>query len=118
MTQMCCDTTARQAVHRGYAVNFLSDATGTLAVSNAARVGDGRGTAPGDPCDAADAVCESDGDGGVGERDIKKAGEKRPGFSCFIFFSWIFSGDTPGNLHGAKKLISYGKSTYSPGTSS
>ena len=36
MTQMCCDTTARQAVHRGYAVNFLSDATGTLAVTNAA----------------------------------------------------------------------------------
>jgi nicotinamidase-related amidase len=36
MTQMCCDTTARQAVHLGYAVNFLSDATGTLAVSNAA----------------------------------------------------------------------------------
>ncbi|WP_292370626.1 hypothetical protein [Methanoregula sp. UBA64] len=44
--------TARQAVHRGYAFNFLSDATGTLAVSNAARVGDGRGTAPGDPRDA------------------------------------------------------------------
>jgi nicotinamidase-related amidase len=36
MTQMCCDTTARQAFHRGYAVNFLSDATGTLAVTNAA----------------------------------------------------------------------------------
>jgi len=36
MTQMCCDTTARQAFHRGYAVNFLSDATGTLAISNAA----------------------------------------------------------------------------------
>ncbi|MEI6292753.1 MAG: cysteine hydrolase family protein [Methanomicrobiales archaeon] len=36
MTQMCCDTTARQAFHRGYAVNFLSDATGTLSVSNAA----------------------------------------------------------------------------------
>lgn len=30
------DTTARQAIHRGYAVNFLSDATGTLAVTNAA----------------------------------------------------------------------------------
>jgi len=30
------DTTARQAFHRGYAVNFLSDATGTLAVANAA----------------------------------------------------------------------------------
>jgi nicotinamidase-related amidase len=36
MTQMCCDTTARQAFHRGYAVNFLSDATGTLSVTNAA----------------------------------------------------------------------------------
>ena len=36
MTQMCCDTTARQAFHLGYAVNFLSDATGTLSVTNAA----------------------------------------------------------------------------------
>lgn len=36
MTQMCCDSTARQAFHRGYAVNFLSDATGTLSVTNAA----------------------------------------------------------------------------------
>jgi len=36
MTQMCCDTTARQAFHRGYTVNFLSDATGTLSVSNSA----------------------------------------------------------------------------------
>ena len=35
MTQMCCDTTARQAAHMGYQVNFLSDATGTLAFSNA-----------------------------------------------------------------------------------
>ena len=34
MTQVCCDTTARQAYHRKYAVNFLSDATGTLDVSN------------------------------------------------------------------------------------
>lgn len=34
MTQMCCDTTARQAMHLGFAVEFLSDATGTLAVSN------------------------------------------------------------------------------------
>jgi nicotinamidase-related amidase len=34
MTQMCCDTTARQAFHRAYAVNFLSDATGTLAIAN------------------------------------------------------------------------------------
>jgi hypothetical protein len=30
----------------------------------------------------------------------------------------FFSGDTPKNPHGSKKLISYGKSTYSPGTSS
>jgi nicotinamidase-related amidase len=36
MTHMCCDTTARQAVHRGFAVEFLSDATGTLPLSNAA----------------------------------------------------------------------------------
>jgi nicotinamidase-related amidase len=36
MTQMCCDTTARQAMHLGFGVEFLSDATGTLAVKNAA----------------------------------------------------------------------------------
>jgi nicotinamidase-related amidase/ribosomal protein S18 acetylase RimI-like enzyme len=36
MTQMCCDTTARQAFHRGYTVQFISDATGTLAITNAA----------------------------------------------------------------------------------
>lgn len=36
MTQMCCDTTARQAFHRGYTVNFLSDATGTLSITNTA----------------------------------------------------------------------------------
>lgn len=36
MTQMCCDTTARQAFHRNYAVNFLSDATGTLDITNVA----------------------------------------------------------------------------------
>jgi nicotinamidase-related amidase len=34
MTQMCCDTTARQAFHEGYAVEFLSDATGTLSINN------------------------------------------------------------------------------------
>lgn len=34
MTQMCCDTTARQAMHLGFAVEFLSDATGTLQISN------------------------------------------------------------------------------------
>lgn len=34
MTQMCCDTTARQAVHLGFAVEFLSDATGTLNIEN------------------------------------------------------------------------------------
>jgi nicotinamidase-related amidase len=34
MTQMCCDTTARQAFHNGYGVKFLSDATGTLTVTN------------------------------------------------------------------------------------
>lgn len=36
MTQMCCDTTARRAFHLGYAVEFLSDATGTLAFNNEA----------------------------------------------------------------------------------
>ncbi len=36
MTQMCCDTTARQAVHLGLQVEFLSDATGTLAIQNPA----------------------------------------------------------------------------------
>lgn len=36
MTQMCCDTTARQGLHLGFNVEFLSDATGTLPVSNAA----------------------------------------------------------------------------------
>lgn len=35
MTQMCCDTTARQASHLDFAVEFLSDATGTLAFTNA-----------------------------------------------------------------------------------
>ncbi len=34
MTQMCCDTTARQASHLGFKVEFLSDATGTLAFQN------------------------------------------------------------------------------------
>ena len=36
MTQMCCDTTARQARHLGYTVEFLSDATGTLDLTNSA----------------------------------------------------------------------------------
>jgi nicotinamidase-related amidase len=36
MTHMCCDTTARQAVHRGFKSEFLSDATGTLPLSNSA----------------------------------------------------------------------------------
>lgn len=34
MTQMCCDTTARQAVHLGLSAEFLSDATGTLDIAN------------------------------------------------------------------------------------
>lgn len=34
MTQMCCDTTAREAFHRGYKVEFLSDATGTIDIVN------------------------------------------------------------------------------------
>jgi len=36
MSHMCCDTTARQAAHLGLAVEFLGDATGTLAVANSA----------------------------------------------------------------------------------
>lgn len=36
MAQMCCDTTARQAFHLGFAVDFLSDAIGTLDVQNSA----------------------------------------------------------------------------------
>lgn len=36
MTHMCCDTTARQAAHLGFRVEFLSDATGTLPVKNSA----------------------------------------------------------------------------------
>lgn len=36
MTQMCCDTTSRQAFHAGYKVEFLADATGTLAIANGA----------------------------------------------------------------------------------
>ncbi|MEO6808328.1 MAG: cysteine hydrolase family protein, partial [Isosphaeraceae bacterium] len=36
MSHMCCDTTARQAAHRGFEVEFLGDATGTLAVENSA----------------------------------------------------------------------------------
>jgi nicotinamidase-related amidase len=36
MTQMCCDTTARQAFHMGFQVEFIADATGTLPISNEA----------------------------------------------------------------------------------
>jgi len=36
MTQVCCDTTARQAMHLGLKVEFLSDATGTLPIENSA----------------------------------------------------------------------------------
>lgn len=36
MTQMCCDTTGRQAFHLGFSVEFLSDATGTLSFTNSA----------------------------------------------------------------------------------
>lgn len=34
MTQMCCDSTARQAFHRDFKVEFLTDATGTLDIEN------------------------------------------------------------------------------------
>ena len=36
MTQNCCDTTARRAFHLGYGIEFLSDATGTLSITNGA----------------------------------------------------------------------------------
>lgn len=38
MTQMCCDTTARQAFHLGFGVEFLADATGTLSLTNNAGI--------------------------------------------------------------------------------
>lgn len=41
MTQVCCDTTARQASHLGLNVEFLSDATGTLDSENEAGRVDG-----------------------------------------------------------------------------
>jgi nicotinamidase-related amidase len=34
MTQNCDESTARDAAHRGLTVEFLSDATGTLAMAN------------------------------------------------------------------------------------
>lgn len=36
MTHICCDTTARQAMHLGLKVEFLRDATGTLNIENTA----------------------------------------------------------------------------------
>ncbi len=36
MTQNCDESTARDALHRGLAVEFLSDATGTVALANQA----------------------------------------------------------------------------------
>lgn len=36
MTHICCDTTARQAMHCGLKVEFLQDATGTLNIENTA----------------------------------------------------------------------------------
>lgn len=36
MTQMCCDSTSREAFHRGMKVIFLKDATGTLNIANQA----------------------------------------------------------------------------------
>ncbi|MGB9176432.1 MAG: isochorismatase family protein [Methanoregula sp.] len=38
MTRICCDTTARRAFHRTYAVNFLADATGMLSITNNSRL--------------------------------------------------------------------------------
>lgn len=41
MTQMCCDSTARDGFHRGFKVEFLSDATGTLSfATDAGKVAD------------------------------------------------------------------------------
>lgn len=34
MAQMCCDSTAREAFHKGYEVEFISDAVGTLDIMN------------------------------------------------------------------------------------
>jgi nicotinamidase-related amidase len=34
MTHMCVDTTSREAAHRGYAVEILDDATGSLPLEN------------------------------------------------------------------------------------
>ena len=34
MTQFCCDTTAKYAMHLGYNVEFMSDATATLGFEN------------------------------------------------------------------------------------
>ncbi len=36
MTQLCVESTIRDAVHRGYDAEFLDDASGTLALSNQA----------------------------------------------------------------------------------
>lgn len=36
MTQMCCDSTARDGFHRGFNVEFLADATGTLSLATGA----------------------------------------------------------------------------------
>lgn len=36
MTQMCCDSTARDGFHRGFKVEFLADATGTLGLATRA----------------------------------------------------------------------------------
>jgi nicotinamidase-related amidase len=55
MTHMCVDTTAREAAHRGYAVEILRDATGTLAVEN------GAGSATGEELHRATLVAQGHG---------------------------------------------------------
>ena len=56
MSHMCCDTTARQAVHLGFKVEFLADATGTLPlVVREVEVAQLPGIAPVEPLCSTDA---------------------------------------------------------------
>ena len=70
VVQMCCDTTARQAYHLGFQVDFFSDAIGTLAREQIPRADDA-GSLP--------HVCELPGARLAGGRVIAPAGEGEPG---------------------------------------